>query len=143
MTAIILSAILGSYYYQGKSDKTLTLYGNVDIRTVNLSFRVGGKLASLQVDEGDTIAANQVIGQLDNGPFTNALNKAKATRDSTKARLAMMEEGYRTEEIAQVRSEVAQREAAWHFANSFFKRQQGLWQSKVISANELDDAKTN
>ncbi|PQQ27986.1 secretion protein HlyD [Photorhabdus luminescens] len=143
VVAVVLGAILGSYYYQGKNDKTLTLYGNVDIRTVNLSFRVGGKLASLQVDEGDTIAANQAIGQLDNGPFINALNKAKATRDSAKARLAMMEEGYRTEEIAQVRSEVAQREAAWHFADSFFKRQQGLWQSKVISANELDDAKTD
>jgi hypothetical protein len=27
---------------------TLTLYGNVDIRTVNMSFRVGGRLASLR-----------------------------------------------------------------------------------------------
>ncbi|KAA1193848.1 secretion protein HlyD [Photorhabdus heterorhabditis] len=143
VVAVILGAILGSYYYQSKNDNTLTLYGNVDIRTVNLSFRVGGKLASLQVDEGDTITANQVIGQLDNAPFINALNKAKATRDSAKAHLAMMEYGYRTEEIAQVRSEVAQREAAWRFADNFLKRQQGLWQSKVISANELEDAKTN
>ncbi|NHB91478.1 secretion protein HlyD [Photorhabdus cinerea] len=143
VVAVILGAILGSYYYQSKNDHTLTLYGNVDIRTVNLSFRVNGKLASLQVDEGDTITANQVIGQLDNTPFINALNKAKATRDSAKAHLAMMEYGYRTEEIAQVRSEVAQREAAWRFADNFLKRQQGLWQSKVISANELEDAKTN
>ncbi|NRN28304.1 secretion protein HlyD [Photorhabdus heterorhabditis] len=143
VVAVILGAILGSYYYQSKNDNTLTLYGNVDIRTVNLSFRVSGKLASLQVDEGDTITANQVIGQLDNAPFINALNKAKATRDSAKAHLAMMEYGYRTEEIAQVRSEVAQREAAWRFADNFLKRQQGLWQSKVISANELEDAKTN
>ncbi|OCQ51836.1 Macrolide export protein MacA [Photorhabdus australis subsp. thailandensis] len=143
VVSVILGAILGSYYYQSKNDNTLTLYGNVDIRTVNLSFRVGGKLSSLQVDEGDTITANQVIGQLDNTPFVNALNKAKATRDSAKAHLAMMEYGYRTEEIAQVRSEVAQREAAWRFADNFLKRQQGLWQSKVISANELEDAKTN
>ncbi|CAQ85012.1 MULTISPECIES: secretion protein HlyD [Photorhabdus] len=143
VVAVILGTILGSYYYQSKSDNTLTLYGNVDIRTVNLSFRVGGKLSNLHVDEGDTITANQVIGQLDNMPFINALNKAKATRDSAKAHLAMMEYGYRTEEIAQVRSEVAQREAAWRFADNFLKRQQGLWQSKVISANELEDAKTN
>ncbi|WP_036774368.1 secretion protein HlyD [Photorhabdus australis] len=143
VVSVILGTILGSYYYQSKNDNTLTLYGNVDIRTVNLSFRVGGKLSSLQVDEGDTITANQVIGQLDNTPFVNALNKAKATRNSAKAHLAMMEYGYRTEEIAQVRSEVAQREAAWRFADNFLKRQQGLWQSKVISANELEDAKTN
>lgn len=38
-------------------DNGLTLYGNVDIRTVNLSFRVGGRVESLAVDEGDAIKA--------------------------------------------------------------------------------------
>jgi hypothetical protein len=44
------------------ASKGLTLYGNVDIRTVNMSFRVGGRLASLNVDEGDKIQAGQTLG---------------------------------------------------------------------------------
>ncbi len=49
---LIGAAIGGYYYYQSQQDKILTLYGNVDVRTVNLGFRVSGKLKSLSVDEG-------------------------------------------------------------------------------------------
>ena len=37
----------GWWWYQSSQQRELTLYGNVDIRTVNMSFRVGGRLASL------------------------------------------------------------------------------------------------
>ncbi|WP_353243316.1 secretion protein HlyD [Providencia sp.] len=133
----------GYYYYQSQQDKTLTLYGNVDVRTVNLSFRVSGKLVSLAVDEGARIAKGDKLGQLDDAPFINALNKAKGMRESAKAQLALKESGYRTQEIAQVEAEVAQRQAAWQYADNFYKRQQGLAASRVISANDLDNAKNN
>ncbi|MCG3460412.1 secretion protein HlyD [Xenorhabdus bovienii] len=139
---VVIGAIVGIDYYQEQNDKELMLYGNVDVRTVNLGFRVAGKLAALQVDEGDAITAGQALGQLDNAPFINALNQAKATRDAAKANLAKTEAGYRTEEIAQVRAETTQKESAFRFADSFLKRQQGLWQRKMISDNELDNAKT-
>ena len=78
----------GYYYYQSQQENTLTLYGNVDVRTVNLSFRVPGKLASLNVDEGAHVVAGDKLGQLDDVPYINALNKAKGVRDSAKAQLA-------------------------------------------------------
>lgn len=141
---IVIGLIIGGYYwYQSQQDKTLTLYGNVDVRTVNLGFRVGGKLTALAVDEGAKISQGQSLGQLDDAPYINALNKAKGVRDSAKAQLTMKEKGYRTQEVAQVESEVAQKQAAWQYAESFYKRQQGLAASRVISANELDNAKTN
>ncbi|EMI5491911.1 secretion protein HlyD [Providencia stuartii] len=141
---IVIGLIIGGYYwYQSQQDKTLTLYGNVDVRTVNLGFRVGGKLTALAVDEGAKISQGQSLGQLDDTPYINALNKAKGVRDSAKAQLTMKEKGYRTQEVAQVESEVAQKQAAWQYAESFYKRQQGLAASRVISANELDNAKTN
>ncbi|MFW0927069.1 MAG: secretion protein HlyD [Providencia rettgeri] len=133
----------GYYYYQSQQENTLTLYGNVDVRTVNLSFRVPGKLASLNVDEGAHVVAGDKLGQLDDAPYINALNKAKGVRDSAKAQLALKESGYRTQEIAQVEAEVAQKQAAWQYADNFYKRQQGLAASRVISANELDNAKNN
>ncbi|CDH20657.1 secretion protein HlyD [Xenorhabdus bovienii] len=139
---VVIGTIVGIDYYQEQNDKELMLYGNVDVRTVNLSFRVAGKLAALQVDEGDAITAGQALGQLDNAPFINALNQAKATRDAAKANLAKTEAGYRKEEIAQVRAETTQKESAFRFADSFLKRQQGLWQRKMIADNELDNAKT-
>lgn len=140
---LIGTAVGGYYYYQSQQDNSLTLYGNVDVRTVNLSFRVPGKLVSLTVDEGARIAKGDKLGQLDDAPFINALNKAKGMRESAKAQLALKESGYRTQEVAQVEAEVAQRQAAWQYADNFYKRQQGLAASRVISANDLDNAKNN
>ncbi|MDR2226131.1 secretion protein HlyD [Providencia rettgeri] len=140
---LIGTAVGGYYYYQSQQDNSLTLYGNVDVRTVNLSFRVPGKLVSLTVDEGARIATGDKLGQLDDAPFINALNKAKGMRESAKAQLALKESGYRTQEVAQVEAEVAQRQAAWQYADNFYKRQQGLAASRVISANDLDNAKNN
>lgn len=140
---VILIAAAGGYYYQSMQSPSLALYGNVDVRTVNLSFRVGGKLASLDVDEGAKVTSGQQLGKLDDAPYINALNKAKGVRDSAKAQLALKESGYRTQEIAQVEAEVAQRQAAWQYADSFFKRQQGLAAQRLISANDLDNARNN
>ena len=136
-------AVGGYYYYQSKQDKTLTLYGNVDVRTVNLGFRVGGRLASLNVDEGARVTAGDKLGKLDDASYINALNKAKGIRDSAKAQLALKEAGYRTQEIAQAEAEVAQKQAAWQYADNFYKRQQGLAAQRVISANDLDNAKNS
>ncbi len=63
---LIVIIVAGYYYYQPYQNKTLMLYGNVDIRTVNLSFRVNGKLQTLNVDEGDKISAGQILASLDN-----------------------------------------------------------------------------
>ncbi|MDA5523514.1 secretion protein HlyD [Yersinia kristensenii] len=147
IVAVVIVAVLaaigyGWNYYRQQQDATLTLYGNVDIRTVNLGFRVGGRLASLAVDEGDKVQPGEVLGKLDDGPYLNALKQAQANVQSAQAQLDLLKAGYREEEIAQVRAEVSQREAAFSYADSFLKRQQGLWASKAVSANELENART-
>ena len=75
----------GWWWYQSSQQRELTLYGNVDIRTVNMSFRVGGRLASLNVDEGDKIQAGQILGQLDRAPYENALQQAQANVSTAQA----------------------------------------------------------
>ncbi|CNE99660.1 secretion protein HlyD [Yersinia frederiksenii] len=147
IVAVVIVALLaaigyGWSYYRQQHDASLTLYGNVDIRTVNLGFRVAGRLASLSVDEGDKIQPGQELGKLDDGPYLNALKQAQANVQSAQAQLALLKAGYRVEEIAQVKSEVSQREAAFSYADSFLKRQQGLWANKATSANELENART-
>ncbi|MFC0229465.1 secretion protein HlyD [Serratia aquatilis] len=142
LIVLIAAAAYGFWYHQQQQDKPLTLYGNVDIRTVNLSFRVAGRLATLAVDEGDSVEPGQVLGKLDDAPYLNALQQAQANVSSAKAKLALLQAGYRDEEIAQVRSEVAQRVSAFNYADSFFQRQQGLWAKKATSADALEDART-
>ena len=103
LAVAVLVALIGggAWWYQSLQNNGLTLYGNVDIRTVNMSFRVGGRLQSLSVDEGDAIKQGQTLGQLDKAPYENALMQAKANVATAQAQYDLMMAGYRAEEIAQ------------------------------------------
>ncbi len=45
----------------GLGDAPLTLYGNVDVRQVDLAFRVPGRIASIAPEEGARVTAGQVL----------------------------------------------------------------------------------
>ncbi|MCA1921946.1 secretion protein HlyD, partial [Buttiauxella noackiae] len=143
LVALIAAGLGGWYWYKSQQDQGLTLYGNVDIRTVNLSFRVGGRLAALQVDEGDAIKAGETLGELDQGPYQNALLQAQANASAAQAKFDLIIAGYRDEEIAQAAAQVNQAQAAFDYAQNFYQRQQGLWARRVISANELENARSS
>lgn len=141
---VLIALIAGGYgYYRSQQDQPLTLYGNVDIRTVNLGFRVSGRLASLTVDEGAAVKPGMLLGRLDDAPYVNALNEARAAAAAAQANLALLQAGYRSEEIAQAQAAVVQAEANYRYMQSFYERQQGLWASRAVSANELESARTN
>ncbi|WP_054179990.1 secretion protein HlyD [Trabulsiella odontotermitis] len=144
VVAVVVAVIgAGTAWYQSRQDQALTLYGNVDIRTVNMSFRVGGRLQALQVDEGDAIKAGQTLGELDRAPYENALMQAKANVSTAQAQYDLMMAGYRAEEIAQAAAAVRQAQAAYDYAQNFYQRQQGLWKSRTISANDLENARSS
>ncbi len=134
--------VAGVVFFKNKHDETLTLYGNVDIRTVNLSFRVAGRLSSLSVDEGDSVKAGMIVAKLDPAPYLNALNEAFSAVKTAQAQLDLLQAGYREEEIAQARSTVNQRQEAFIYAENFYKRLQRLWPSGAVSADDLDNART-
>lgn len=145
LVVVVIVALIGggTWWYQSRQNNGLTLYGNVDIRTVNISFRVGGRLQSLSVDEGDAIKQGQTLGELDKAPFENALMQAKANVATAQAQYDLMMAGYRAEEIAQAAAAVKQAQAAYDYAQSFLQRQQGLWSKRLLSANDLENAKSS
>ena len=143
VVAVIVTLLAGgAFWYQSRKDNGLTLYGNVDIRTVNMSFRVGGRLQALQVDEGDAIKADQTLGEIDHAPYENALMQAKANDAAAQAKYDLLVAGYRDEEIAQAAASVRQAQAAADYAQNFYQRQQGLWKSRTVSANDLENARS-
>jgi HlyD family secretion protein len=104
-----LSAISGAAWYylshEQPENNQFTLSGNIDVRQVNLAFKVEGRIESLAVDEGDHVVPGQVLATLDKRYFADELRLAKARRDNSAANLARLENGSRPEEIAQARAE--------------------------------------
>ena len=93
------------YYHVRATEDTshLVLEGNIDVRQVNLSFKVEGRIASLAVDEGDTVEVGAVVAVLDKRYFEDDLRLNRARRDNAAAALARLENGSRPEEIAEAR----------------------------------------
>ncbi len=56
----------------------LTLYGNIEIRQVDLSFQVGGQIAKMLKEEGDSVKKGELVATLDNRDYKSNLEKADA-----------------------------------------------------------------
>ena len=74
--------------------KTLTLYGNVDIRDVGLGFRVSGRIQDLKFEEGDRVKKGDIMAVLDKKPFQIDLALATSEMAQAKARLTNDEKTY-------------------------------------------------
>ena len=121
-------------------DDTLVLYGNVDIRQVNLGFRVSGRIVTMYFEEGDVVAAGDVMAVLDRTPFEDDVRLAEAEVASQRATLEKYQAGYRPEEIAQAHALVAERQAAVDNANLVLRRQAALVERGHVSQQVYDDA---
>jgi len=117
---------------------TLTLYGNVEIRRVNLGFRVGGRIAEILFREGDKISKGETIARLDREPFEDNLAVAAAQIQSAEANYAKLKAGSRPQEIEQAKATLRQREASLNVLETDFERAKRLIADNVISPQEYD-----
>jgi HlyD family secretion protein len=141
--ALVVAAGLGAaawyYYHQpGEDESRLVLQGNIDVRQVNLAFKVDGRIDSLTVDEGDAVTAGQAIATLDKRYFYDDLRLATAKRDNAAANLARLEHGSRPEEIAQAKAQLAQQKATLARTRLDLKRAEQLIGSGGISREDFD-----
>lgn len=80
--AILLLLIIGASVFfltrKKENPNELTLYGNIEIRQVDLSFQVGGQIAKMLKEEGDSVKKGELVAVLDNRDYKSNLEKANA-----------------------------------------------------------------
>ena len=118
----------------------LQLHGNVDIREVNLGFRVSGRLLEVKRDEGDAVKAGESLARLDDEPYRREAEESRGQVASLRARLQLLEAGNRPQEIAAARAVLREREATATNAAILYKRSEELLATRTISPQEGDDA---
>lgn len=140
LIALVAAAVY--FYFRKPQSADLTVSGNVDIRQVNMSFRVAGRLKSLKVDEGAQVLAGDVLGELDNQPYEIALADAKANHAALGAHHSLYKKGYRKEDIQQAKATLTARLAAQLNASQLLQRQKQLSGSGAASQRLLDEAQS-
>ncbi len=77
-----------NYFQEKNKDPNLIiLYGNVDVRQVDLGFRVKGRIESMPYQEGDYVPQGSLIATLDKQPYIDLVLQARAHVESVKASL--------------------------------------------------------
>src|SRR5690348_525325 len=127
--------------WRGEQASALTLYGNVDIRQVELGFRVAGRIEAMKFEEGQSVKAGALLAQLDACPYDDKVKAAEAQLAVQSATLQKVEAGPRAAEIAQARANLAERQADLANAQQTFERATKLRPAGAISQAALDAAK--
>ena len=86
----------------------------VPVQSANLSMSAGGIVKQLTVQEGDTVAAGQVLIKLDDAQQRVGVAQAQANLQSAQANLDQLLAGARTQEIAQAEAGVVAAQAAYN-----------------------------
>ena len=83
---LVIGGTIGYLYFKNrKVTDELTLYGNIEIRQVDLSFQVSGKIEKMLKEEGDSVKAGELLAVLDDKDYRTNLEKAEADVEKTSA----------------------------------------------------------
>jgi HlyD family secretion protein len=85
--------------------------GNIEATTVEVSFKIPGRIAERAVDEGMTVAAGQFVARLDNTDLTDEVRLREAELSAADAALRELTAGARSQEIARAEAAVRGAEA--------------------------------
>lgn len=144
--AVVVLACLaagGWWLYGGSRQPSpwLTLYGNVDIRQVEVGFRVGGRITELFREEGELVRTGERLARLDAKPYEEAFDRAAAQLSMQEIELAKMTAGYRTEDVEQARAALNGAQAVYDTAASSLRRTEQLRRQNAVSQQSLDEAR--
>ena len=90
VTVVVIASILTLIYFLNRPPKNkdhLNLYGNVDVRQVDISFRIPGQVTELFFEEGDLVKKGDLLARLDKAPYDNQVREAIAYLNVIKANL--------------------------------------------------------
>ena len=115
--ATLLLGALFFYYKKTSLDQesSITLYGNVDIRDVNLAFRVFGRIETMFYEEGAQIKKGDRLALLDKRPYLDEVQVAQAG--------------------------IEQATVAFNNAERTYKRKRELAGKKFASTQDVDDSR--
>ena len=72
---------------KNNGSEVITLFGNVDVRQVDISYRVPGRIETMFFEEGQYVPKGTLMTQIEKQPYIDEVDKAKALIESVRASL--------------------------------------------------------
>ena len=119
---IVVAAAVWWLVAHRRGDGPLVLYGNIDLRQVQLAFNNSERIAAVLVQEGDHVKQGQLMAQLDTSRLEPQVAEAEAQVAAQRQVVLRLRNGSRPEEVAQARANVESAKADLVNAQSQYER---------------------
>ena len=149
LIVLLVAAVLGAVGAAGwhfsregsTGDNALKLYGNVDIRQVQLAFNGSERIVTMQAREGDQVKKGQLLATMDKVRLANNVDLQQAQLASQRQQVARLEAGSRPEEISKAQADVEAARIAADNAAQTYQRQKELVAKHFVAQQQADDAR--
>lgn len=111
---LIAGGVLLYYYFlqnQQRERSEIAVSGNIEVTTVDVSFKISGKIERLAVEEGDEVKEGQLIASLEHRDLLSQKARAEAAWEAAKSRIPTLRKNIELQDRATLQ-EISQAEAA-------------------------------
>jgi HlyD family secretion protein len=144
---LVIGAVAGLAWWltqRENSARQLVVYGNVDLRQVQLSFNNSERIAAVLVQEGDRVRQGQLVARLDTRRLEPQVAQAEAQAAAQQQVVQRLRNGSRPEEIAQARANVDSAKADALNARQQYERVKSAAEmsaGRAVRQQDVDSAK--
>ncbi len=131
------------WWGQESNGHELLLYGNVDLRQVDLAFNNSQRITEIAVQEGDRVRQGECIARLDTNRLEPQVARAEAEVAAQKQVVQRLRSGSRPEEIEQAKASLRSAEADAANAQRQYRRFKQLYEESkggAVSSQDVDNA---
>jgi HlyD family secretion protein len=141
LAILVVAAAAAGYWWWSTQRQTnsqeLILYGNVDLRQVQLAFNNSERIEKVIVVEGSRVKKGDEVAELDTSRIKPQVDQAEAQVEAQRELVKKFHKGNRPEEIAQAEANVESAKADAEKARLQYERVKKLFTVKLSSGSEV------
>ncbi len=141
---IIAAAVIFFMASRPKRDgNSIRMSGNIEVVSVELSFRIPGRMISRPLDEGMIVRRGQVAASLDPTELQHSIAQQSASLGAARAQLAELEHGSRPEDIRSGEAAVKAAQADLSRWDAELARRRDLHKYGIVALTDVEVADAN
>ncbi len=142
LVVVIVAALAFWVTRRDRDDGALVVAGTVEATQARLAFETGGRIVEILPREGQTVQAGEPLARIDDAELQAKRRQAAAAVQGASVQLAELENGFRSEEVAQAAAAVNAAAERHEDASRDVERTRALREGGAVSPEALQKAET-
>ncbi|WP_321779587.1 HlyD family secretion protein [Sulfurimonas sp.] len=139
IVVIIIVSWVGFTFYKAYQPKQITLQGEIDAQSYNISSKLPGRVSEIFVKKGDMVEVGDIVFSISSPEIEAKLKQAEAAKDAAGAQKDQVNNGARKQEIQAAYDQWQKAKAAEELMKTTYKRIQRLYKEGVVSQQRRDE----